>query len=170
MTFKMDDSIINGTVGEVFSYPEGPVKVEGTLTVADIDTKGKVITLGTEVGLGQQAIDALTGEEGAKTAASFTPDEVAAAKFLYLLPYVKKFGNAMGQKAAVRVLHAFCEYPIGDGSVKLQSPQERQLFDICQELLACKTTIVKYALDKQKSSVSTETNTAVAGGETNVAE
>lgn len=115
---------------------------------------------------GDVKVDELTNETGAQTASTFSPEEQAAARFLYLLPYIKKFGNALNQKAVVRVLHALAEFPLSDGKPKLLSAQEAQLFDIFQELLATKSVIVKNVLEKQKADADASAEKEVTDGNT----
>lgn len=110
-----------------------------------------------EVGLGQQAPDTLTGVTAEKKAASFTPEEEAAARFIYLLPYIKKFGNSMGQKAVVRVLHELAQFPLNGDKPRFQSKQEEQLFGIFNEIYMTKSVILKYAMEQRKKESEVET-------------
>lgn len=115
-----------------------------------------------ETRLGDTEINELTGEIGPKMAVSYTPEEEAAARFLYLLPYVKRIGKNLGGNAVVRVLYALAEFPLGDDKPKLKSKEEKQLFDIFQELMASKSLIIKHALEKQKEAEQAEKTEGVA--------
>jgi hypothetical protein len=97
-----------------------------------------------------ESVDNFTPTEApAMKQPEYSEEEQAAARFLYLLPYIKKLGNAMGQKSAVRVLHALAEFPLGEGKPKLLNASEKQLFDIFQELMASKSIIIKNTLAQQ---------------------
>lgn len=96
--------------------------------------------------------DPMKAAEKAAGVVSYTEEEQAAARFLYLLPYIKKFGSEMGNKGVVRVLHALAQFPLQEGKPRLKDKQEEQLFNIFQELTASKSTIIKYALEKQKET------------------
>lgn len=95
----------------------------------------------------------------------YSEEEQAAARFLYLLPYVRKFSKTIGGGGATRVLHALAEFPLGQGKPRLLNQKEKELFDIMQELQASKSVIIKGALEKQSAATTAETE--VKDGSTN---
>ncbi len=80
----------------------------------------------------------------AEQAAQPSLAEQAATRFEALLPYVKKIALAAeGKKSLVRVLHALAEFPLGATMPRLLNDNERQLFQIMQELNQYKTAIIQ---------------------------
>jgi hypothetical protein len=76
-------------------------------------------------------------------------DEEAAMRFTQLLPYVRRFGDALPSKGGlVRVLHALAEFPLGATKPRLLNDAERQLFQIMMELQGYKSTVVTSIMKK----------------------
>lgn len=93
------------------------------------------------------------------------PVEEAAEKFTTLLPYVTKIANASRSKGSlVRVLHAFAEFPLGKGKPRLLDQNEKLLFNILQELVGYKSTVLT---DFMKKSLNEMKETQNKGNETN---
>jgi hypothetical protein len=118
----------------------------------DARVNSSVVEKAIEANIGVET-DNLTGDAAPKTAVTFTKEEESAARFLYLLPYIKKFGSAIGAKGMVRVMHALAEFPVGDSLPKFKNKQEEQLFNVFQELTAAKAIVVRYAMDQQKQAL-----------------
>ena len=92
----------------------------------------------------------------------FTKEEEAAAKFTYLLPFIKRAGSNLSQKAMARVLYALAEFPLGK-SIKIEdmnfkSPAEKQLFHIFYEINSAKAIILDYAKTEENKNETSETN------------
>lgn len=83
----------------------------------------------------------------------FTPEEDAAARFSYLLPFVRRSGKNMSAKAMTRVIHALAEFPLGNSidinEMGFRSKQEKQLFTVMYEINAAKHTVLNYIKDEQ---------------------
>ncbi len=157
------DPIWAGEVGYSESY--GDFNPIGTAKVKNINLETKTVTV-ESVGPvnAAQAIDATMARiddsgvaplEGATKAAdtvSFTEEEQALARFMYLMPYVKKFASAMGAKSVVRVMHQLAQHPLSEVAPKFKNKQEEELFNIMQEIQAAKSIVIRNILTKQKEA------------------
>lgn len=83
--------------------------------------------------------------------------EEAAMQFTQLLPYVKKIASAAdGKKSLVRVMHALAEFPLGASVPRLLNNNERQLFQIMQELNGYKSTVLQEIIKNRVPPAATE--------------
>lgn len=85
------------------------------------------------------------------------PVEEAAEKFTKLLPFVSRIANSTPSKGSlVRVLHAFAEFPLGEGKPRLLNDSEKMLFNMLQELQGYKSTILQDFLKKNLAKMQEE--------------
>lgn len=70
--------------------------------------------------------------------------EEAANSYKALLPFVKKLGNSLGQKAAIRVFYAFMANGLETSEPRLLSQAERQYYSLLQDIAASKAYLMNY--------------------------
>lgn len=162
----MNKEIWAGEVGEVYSYPEGPVEVTGSAIVTDVDIENKVVSLDAEEAKKEEIKEMLTKGVGEL---QFKPEEEAAAKYTYLLPIARRLSTNMSAKSMARVVMALAEYPLQQTEKpRLRSKEEQQLFQVVFEINAAKGTILQYAREQamKNQTLSDSSGQEIKEGET----
>jgi hypothetical protein len=84
---------------------------------------------------------------------TFTPAEEAAARFTYLLPFLKRMAGSMSSKGMARVIHRLAEFPLGDAvhidKMGFRTKEEKKLFEVFYNINECKNTILKSMKEDQ---------------------
>lgn len=129
-----------------------------TGTVTEVDMNEKSVTIEMDSGEQSSGSDVeASAEPSNEVVAQKDPVEEAAQKFTELLPYVRKIADASVSKGSlVRVLHAYAEFPLGQGKPRLLNQQEQLLFNIMQELQGYKSTVLQDFMKKNLAAMQAE--------------
>ena len=90
-------------------------------------------------------------------------EDLAAEKFMKLLPVFKEHSAKLSNAQVRRVLNALLEYPFNDKPFTFKFKQEETVYDIGRMLQDCRYVLIKAAIDMHE-----EQKAALANGGSNV--